>query len=96
MYELDGLYVSNSALYMKLSALPLPSEAPYHIVRLDAEALLQAKCRVAASVGASAGDVCPEERVPGATAEGGGGEGVGGGGSSGQSYLEVLRTLTGQ
>lgn len=43
MFILDGLYITNSALYMKFNNLPLPSEAPYHILKLKAEDLLHIK-----------------------------------------------------
>lgn len=63
-FFVDGLYVTNSALFMKFNNLHLPSEAPYHIVKLDGESLLQAKCK------ASSGSFdCGRDRADGSSVQ---------------------------
>jgi len=54
----DGLYVTNSALYMKFNNLPLPAEAPYHIIKLGVDALYQTRRHLVANADDAAG-ACP-------------------------------------
>lgn len=82
----DGLYATNSALYMKFNNLPLSAESPYHIVKLGVKALFQTKCHLLAN----ADD--PTGACPSISADEDGNDYTG----DIQMYVDELKKMTGQ
>lgn len=91
LLKLDGLYITNSALFMKFNNLPLSAGSPYHVLKLKAEDLLQVKHAVlkesnknmneqeVLSVAADEDEMTKNEEVPTLL-----------------KYLDTLRILSGQ